>query len=331
MKSNLATQLGILTAILTLFSSGGQSSPERAAAAGNERIVGGVKVNLGYGPWAVRLNIKKREGTFICGASLVSPTVKNDRTVSWLGNRGDDARWLITAAHCLYDKSAGGYVEPENITAITGQLNLGITSSEDKKLGEKREVLAVMPHPEYLTSRGHDIALMVMNESSTSLHRVKRKSIRLPTVSDGAWIEKPYLALIAQGWGKVSEQGVTSHNLLEVRVPLVDRKTCKRQYEIFGSILPEEQICAGFISGGFDSCGGDSGGPLLYRQAKDSPALVAGNLSRDEVLVGVVSWGIGCARQDLFGVYTSVSRHREWLNSKAYECLREKPSIEKCN
>ena len=60
-------------------------------------------------------------------------------------------------------------------------------------------------------------------------------------------------------------------------------------------------FCAG-VNGHIDSCQGDSGGPL-----------VAEHKGRIYV-IGVVSFGFGCASPGIPGVYTKVSNFDRWLN-----------------
>lgn len=62
-------------------------------------------------------------------------------------------------------------------------------------------------------------------------------------------------------------------------------------------------FCAGFTTGGKDSCSGDSGGPIV-----DS----------SKVLQGLVSWGNGCAEANYAGVYTRVGQFVDWINANKW-------------
>ena len=66
--------------------------------------------------------------------------------------------------------------------------------------------------------------------------------------------------------------------------------------------------CAGEPEGGKDSCQGDSGGFI---------GAWMGN--GQWVQLGIVSWGVGCARPDLFGVYTRVANYATWVEEQAVD------------
>ncbi|XP_008061449.1 serine protease 33-like [Carlito syrichta] len=95
-----------------------------------------------------------------------------------------------------------------------------------------------------------------------------------------------------------------------VRVPLLDSHTCERLYHVGTGVPQAERIvlpgnlCAGFLEGRRDACQGDSGGPLTCVQ------------SGRWVLVGVVSWGKGCALPNRPGVYTNVATYSPWIRAR---------------
>lgn len=62
-------------------------------------------------------------------------------------------------------------------------------------------------------------------------------------------------------------------------------------------------LCAGYASGGKDSCEGDSGGPLAVRDPTEGRWTLA----------GIVSNGIKCAEPNLPGIYTRISEYDDWI------------------
>lgn len=100
------------------------------------------------------------------------------------------------------------------------------------------------------------------------------------------------------GHGATSSGGPGSDTLRVATVPIIDDATCGTG-AVYGSLFdPVSMICAGVLSGGTDSCQGDSGGPL---QTLAGPPATR--------LVGLVSFGIGCAAPNKPGVYTRVAQN----------------------
>jgi secreted trypsin-like serine protease len=91
--------------------------------------------------------------------------------------------------------------------------------------------------------------------------------------------------------------------LQQVELPIVGTDTCNAPGWYNGAITGN-MICAGYEEGGKDSCQGDSGGPLVtYTDSH-------------WILAGIVSWGYGCAEEQLPGIYTKVTNYLQWINVK---------------
>jgi len=85
-----------------------------------------------------------------------------------------------------------------------------------------------------------------------------------------------------------------------VDVPFHNDTTCTRHLDprFYNG---DQMFCAGAWEGGADSCQGDSGGPIV-------------KIHNDKAtLVGVVSFGKGCARPKLPGIYSDVRYYMDWI------------------
>ncbi|OFZ18548.1 MAG: hypothetical protein A2X94_17680 [Bdellovibrionales bacterium GWB1_55_8] len=189
--------------------------------------------------------------------------------------------WVLTAAHCAEDLS-----ETE---AVLGSVWIG-----DPSEGERHQITQVLVHPKFKPgdSYDYDFALLKLD------HPSRFKSLT-PNLDSGIGPQTPQMLAMVAGWGATRENGIISLNLQKVAVPLVARERCDQAYP--GKIT-DRMICAGYESGGKDACRKDSGGPLILRFGSGEP-----------VLAGVVSFGIGCARPGLFGVYGRVSSVADWI------------------
>jgi trypsin len=89
--------------------------------------------------------------------------------------------------------------------------------------------------------------------------------------------------------------------LRKVDVPVVSNEVANAADSYNGKVS-EAMIAAGFSEGGKDACQGDSGGPMVTTGPKGA-----------KYLVGVVSWGAGCARASKYGIYSRVSHVEDWI------------------
>ena len=187
-------------------------------------------------------------------------------------------RWILTAAHCVV-----GLAPP--MRAKTGVTEY--RSSGTWVVAERTVV-----HEAYNAKTfEHDIALIKLD----SLQPNSRIALPAPSV-----VLPRQQPLEVTGWGATTEGGRGAAHLVKAVVPAVETSLCNAPHSYNGRIK-DGMMCAGRKEGGTDSCQGDSGGPLVWRTANGP------------VLVGVVSFGEGCARKLKYGVYTRVATYRNWI------------------
>lgn len=195
--------------------------------------------------------------------------------------------WVLTAGHCVQPSSATG-----GISKVV--INRHRLSSGD---GETRTVKKAIRHAGFNSSTlDNDLALLQLSSKTTApLSKLVTSAQMTSLVADAT--------VTVVGWGRMGEGGSSSDVLREVSVPIISNDQCKT-YQSYNAVT-NNQICAGLPQGGRDSCQGDSGGPLFMQ------------LGPDTVQVGLVSWGIGCARPNAPGVYTKIGNYLGWLRQQS--------------
>jgi len=198
--------------------------------------------------------------------------------------------WIVTAAHCCANQS------PFSMHVVAGGIKLNNFENEE----EPRDVDSIISHPSYISSTiSNDICLLKLKESLEWTDFVQ--PINLP---ESMQQTEAGTMVTVTGWGTLSEGAFNLPNVLhKVTLPVVSDEECDRAYASAGYGTEENMICAGLPEGGKDSCQGDSGGPFFL------------NEEGNPTLLGIVSWGIGCARAGYPGVYSEVSYHIDWIMS----------------
>ncbi|XP_013830847.1 PREDICTED: plasma kallikrein isoform X2 [Capra hircus] len=201
-------------------------------------------------------------------------------------------QWVLTAAHCF-----DGLLLSNIWRIYGGILNLSEITTETS-FSPIKEIIV---HPNYKTSEGsHDIALIKLEAplNFTDL----QKAICLPSKDD----TKPvYTDCWITGWGFTEEKGKIQNTLQKANIPLISNEECQKSYRDYK--ITKQMICAGYKEGGKDACKGDSGGPLVCQHEETWH------------LVGITSWGEGCARREQPGVYTKVAEYVDWILEKTQD------------
>jgi len=198
-------------------------------------------------------------------------------------------RWIVTASHCL---------SGETTAIMSVVIGDHVRNDLSNTVRQTHDVNLIQMHPSYNPrTLQNDVGL-----TRTTLTLLFTEYIQ-PICAPDPVDQYVYRKSIASGWGTLFSGGPCCPQTLQyVSMNITTNVYCNNIYP--GNQVYADMICASDNTGHRerDTCQGDSGGPLAVKE---------GNLFR---LIGIVSWGIGCA-SGYPGVYARVSFFHDWILS----------------
>merc|ERR1719447_2385570 len=245
------------------------------------KIVGGQETEVNEWPWQIGM-VWSGSSSVFCGATVISD------------------EWILTAAHCTDGTN------PADIQVLLGEHDYW----DDNDGQVRMAITEIINHPDYDSSTtDQDFSLLRMADRINWAANPNIRPACLPEYTAGDYDQ--WMSTVT-GWGTTSSGGSTSNVLLEVDVQVISNSECNGAY---GGIT-HNMICAQDASGngGSDACQGDSGGPLVSCGADGNCGTTPG---QNYELIGVVSYGIGCAEADFPGVYARTTAALDWIYTNA--------------
>ncbi|WP_256731040.1 serine protease [Acinetobacter sp. SwsAc4] len=262
------------------------------------RIINGNIASEAQIPWQVALITSPLDPyqSYICSGSLVAD------------------RWVVTAAHCI---------EPLEKQNSDYYILIGAQNLQSIQLGQIIKVKKGHMHEKYNNRiYDNDLALLEL-ESAVDFIKCGKNCQTIDIINPTLEKQNALIASMTQiaGWGVLedcdnSQSLVCQHYAGQMMrnpalYPTTLRyTTLKLANCLSSSLYSAQQITQNMLCAESpmqdsltDACYGDSGAGLTIN-----------NLEKP-YLLGIASWGVGCAKVGYPGVYTRVTNYSDWINN----------------
>lgn len=250
------------------------------------RIFSGAHAEIGATPWIVALKYTRlldNTTHVLCSGTLIN------------------SRYVVTAAHCLDEHTTAGY---KLSSLLLGEWRLStnpdctLTACAPPAIEAFAEHVELHPHYNKKYRFSDDIALIRLNQTVTFTMFIQ--PMCLPPFALSSTEVSLGSRAMALGWGQW-EEGDTSDVLRKVLLNITTPLLCLEHFPGYYRIN-QGQLCLGGTGGG-DTCGGDSGGPVIKLGSSGYYYLLA-----------LCSLGKkACGGEGIPAVYTSVAHYASWI------------------
>jgi secreted trypsin-like serine protease len=242
-----------------------------------DAIIGGHPAEAGAYPWLAHVSDFYGEWVGECTGTVVAPKL------------------VLTAAHCVLDRSTGKVRDPAGFRVVTGAVDW-LTGSR-----QELRVHGVVVAPEYdQRMHTHDAALLVLSTPTAA------PAIALSRPRADAALLRAGTAASIVGWGdKAFGQRGPTPELQEAQTSVQHAAWCRQNAQPFD---PASELCViDPPREATGTCDGDSGGPLIVG------AGAAEGEEASAIEVGILSGGYGHCATRRPSVYTRVDALYPWI------------------
>ena len=264
------------------LAAGGAAAIPTAAGAARPRVIRGQPSPVVI-PWQVAL-VPRNGVAYLPEQVFCGGTIR-------------DATHVITAAHCVPGITAA------DIAVIAGARNRVSGVGEPSR--QVDTVVAIGRAAGFVAAEsGNDVAVLTLGTpldlSNPAIARA------LPVADPSSTAGDPGQVALISGWGDTDPDPFAStqpDTIQSAPIDVLPDAACSNYGARYNAAT---MLCAGRTdaTGTTDTCQGDSGGPLAHYDGTPSGPNGQPTVDDYDMLIGITSWGEGCADPKFPGVYT---------------------------